>query len=118
MSGGYFDYQEFRIADIAEEIEEVIRNNGKEKKEDDLYSWDYDSNTGEIREDSKYYYKYSDETINAFKTAVIALKTALIYAHRIDYLLEGDDDETDFHKRLKEDLEELKKMEEFWNGLG
>lgn len=35
-------------------------------------------------------------------------KKAYIYAQRIDWLLSGDDGEKSFHKRLKEELQQLK----------
>jgi len=106
MSGGHFDYQEHNISYIIDDIKELIEKNGEEKSSEDLYPWDYDKSTGEIIEDCKYYYKYSDETINEFKKAVDILELAYIYAHRIDYLVSGDDDEDDFHRRIKEDIEE------------
>lgn len=108
MSGGFFDYQEHRISDIADSIEQVILKNNKEKTKEDLYPWDFDKN-GDLYEDSRFYYNFSDETIERFKEAVDLLKRAEIYAHRIDYLLSSDDGEQTFHERLKEDLEELDK---------
>jgi hypothetical protein len=36
---------------------------------------------------------------------LLALRKASIYAHRIDWLLSGDDSEDTFLKRLKEELE-------------
>lgn len=103
MSGGFFDYQEHRISDIADSIEQVILKNNKEKAKEDLYPWDYDEN-GNLYEHSRFYYGFSDETIERFKEAVDLLKRAEIYTHRIDYLLSSDDGEQTFHKRLKEDL--------------
>jgi hypothetical protein len=37
------------------------------------------------------------------------LRIAEIYAHRVDWLLSGDDNEEHFIKRLKEDLDEFNK---------
>ncbi len=84
MSGGTFDYKEYNISCIADEIEQYIDRNTTEKI-------------------------YSLETIEKFKDAVILLRKAAIVAHRIDYLLAGDDGEDTFHERLQEDLEELLK---------
>jgi hypothetical protein len=108
MSGGFFDYQEHRMSDIADTIEQVILKNNKEKTNEDIHPWDFDEN-GDIYEDCRFYYTFSDETIERFKEAVDLLKRAEIYAHRIDYLLSSDDGEQTFHERLKEDLEELEK---------
>ena len=108
MSGGFFEYQEHRISDIADSIEQVILKNKKEKTKEDLYPFDYDEN-GNLYEHSRFYYGFSDDTIKRFKEAVDLLKRAEIYAHRIDYLLSSDDGEQTFHERLKKDLEELYK---------
>lgn len=94
MSGGHFDYSQHFINDIADEIEEEIRNN---KKKGDWIS--------EERWEEKGKHQFSDETIKEFKKAVKILRKAYIYAHCIDWLLSGDDWEETFHKRLKEDLE-------------
>jgi len=42
--------------------------------------------------------------IEKFKEAVEALKKAYTYAHRIDWLLSGDDVEESFLRKLKEEL--------------
>ena len=54
-------------------------------------------------------HKYSKETIKEFKKGLNILRKAYVYAQRIDWLLSGDDGEESFHKRLKEDLDNLKK---------
>lgn len=48
------------------------------------------------------------ETIEEFKQGLSILRKAYIYAQRIDWLLSGDDGEESFHKRLKEELDNLK----------
>lgn len=98
MSGGYFDYTDFNITNIADDIERVILRNGKLKTEEELKSDYWESNP--------YYSKYSDQVIEEFKKGLHYLKLAYIYSHRIDYLLSGDDDEESFLTRLKEHLEE------------
>ena len=94
MSGGHFDYSQHFINDIADEIEEEIRNN---KKKNDWIS--------DERWEEKGKQQFSDETIKEFKKAVKVLRKAYVYAHRIDWLLSGDDGEETFHERLEEDLE-------------
>ena len=106
MSGGAFDYKQHYISYIRTDIEDVILKNRKEKDKEDLERWDYDED-GNIRPECKYYYDYSDETIERFKEAVEILKKAEIYAQRIDYLLSYDDGEETFHIRLNEELNEL-----------
>ena len=82
MSGGTFDYQQYSIKTIADEIEQIIENNP---------------------------YKFPDDIIEEFKTGVDILKKAHVYAQRIDYLISGDDGEESFRKRLKEELDWLAK---------
>lgn len=86
MSGGAFDYWQFHIEHIADKIEQVIKDNDYVQEGD---------------------YKYSDEVIAEFKNAVNQLRKAFVYAQRVDWLLEGDDDEKDFLKRLKDELSSL-----------
>lgn len=92
MSGGAFDYDHYRISNIIDIIEdEIYHNDSKE-----LNDWG----------DTRGHY-YSEETIEEFNKGVELLKKAQVYAHRIDYLISGDDGEESFHKRLKLDLEKL-----------
>lgn len=93
MSGGHFDYQQYRLKDIANEIESLIDSN-----EDS--SLDYWGNkNGSF---------YSEETISKFKEAVNYLRKAEIMAQRIDWLVSGDDSEETFHERWEEELSQLK----------
>ena len=50
-----------------------------------------------------------EETLSEFRKAVVYLRLAYVYAHRIDWLLSGDDGEETFHERLRQELETLKK---------
>ncbi|MEA4918712.1 hypothetical protein SDC9_108347 [bioreactor metagenome] len=116
MSGGHFDYQQYRIDTIAEEILEIIREN---KEGYDSFSGDIHygySSEGEIKEKPKDWQRYSDETIQEFKEGYRLCKLAAVYAQRIDWLVSGDDGEDSFHKRLKDDLEgielKMKQLEE------
>ena len=100
MSGGHFDYNQYRIGYIAESIESIVEKNRMPvDKKDRLDSWD----------DREFYYDYPDEIIEKFKEGVKILKQAEIYAQRIDWLISGDDGEETFLKRLDEDLKQLNK---------
>lgn len=92
MSGGKFDYQQHRIQDIINTIQDEIDANN-EKPEYWWGEWN-----GQV---------YSDETIAEFKKGIELLKKAYVYAQRIDWLLSGDDGEEDFHKRLKNELKNI-----------
>jgi hypothetical protein len=97
MSGGRFDYQQYRLHDIAETIEEEIESNTTKPSDWDWWGQEW---TGQI---------YSDEVIDKFKEAVAYLKVAECYAQRVDWLLSGDDGEESMLRRLKTDLEKLAK---------
>lgn len=107
MSGGSLsDYKEYNLTLIRDNIIEVIEKNKVERTYHE--KWDYD-NEGKLYEWAKYIYDFSEKTIEEFKKAVEYLNLAYIYAHRIDWLLSGDDGEEAFHERLKEDLEKINK---------
>jgi hypothetical protein len=110
MSGGTFDYNQYKIRYIANDIEQEIAKSGKPKTPRELK----DESGWRNREWYKKYpedlnhHKYPDEVIAEFKNAYEALRKAEIYAQRIDWLLAGDDGEESFLERLKEDMEVLK----------
>ena len=97
MSGGHFNYDQYKIGQIADDIEHIILNNGSDEKDE----WGY-----------KRYSEYSPETISEFKRGLDILRQAHIYTQRIDWLLSGDDGEDSFHSRLKHDLNKHFKGEE------
>jgi len=108
MSGGAFDYNQYKIGYIADQIEEVIIKNGVEKTPEELKdeSWRDDSWYEKYPED-KFHYKYPDEVIEKMKEAVKALHIAQEYAQRVDWLLSGDDGEESFLSRLEENLKKI-----------
>ena len=110
MSGGKFNYDQHRIRYMAEIVEHYIEQNGRPKTREELKDegWREPDWYKRYPEDLNHY-KYPDEVIEKFKEAVIILNKASIYAHRIDYLLSGDDGEESFLKRLQEELEQLNK---------
>ena len=93
MSGGYFDYNQWKIGEIADEIEQLVRDNN-------------DQSTNEwgdpVGRD------YGLLTLAEFHRAIRILRMAEVYAQRIDWLVSGDDSEKSFHRRLAEDLEKIK----------
>ncbi len=88
MSGGHFDYKQYLFYEIAEEIERAIARNNMSEHGD--YGLNLDA-----------------EIIGIFQKATYAIKTAGVYATRIDWLLSGDDGEEEFKRRLAEELENL-----------
>jgi hypothetical protein len=108
MSGGSFEYNQYKIGYIADEVEELIRKNGKEKTKEEMKDEGWrDPDWYEKYPEDKFHYKYPDEVIEQFKDAVEILRKAEIYAHRIDWLISGDDGNETFLERLQEDFERL-----------
>jgi hypothetical protein len=109
MSGGAFDYNQYKIGYIADQIEHEIEKSGRPKTREELKeeSWRGSDWYEKYPEDLNYY-KYPDEVIEEFKNAVKHLRVAEIYAQRVDWLLSGDDGEESFLRRLEEDLTKLK----------
>ena len=114
MSGGSFDYYQWHIDDIANSIENYIYGHSIDEDRIEEYIEDH-----WLEEEEKEYilkhkhtipnrYEYSKQTIKEFKKGLAILKKAYVYAQRIDWLLSGDDGEESFHKRLKEELDNLK----------
>jgi hypothetical protein len=109
MSGGHFDYKQWYINQIADDVEKIIERNGRKKTDEELKdeSWRRDDWYEKYPEDL-YHYKYPDEVIEKFKEGLTILRQAAVYAQRIDWLLSGDDGEETFLKRLEKELSELK----------
>ena len=90
MSGGHFNYAQYKIGNIADSVEQLIINNDSEE----LDEWS----------DSKGH-NYTEATISKFRIALKMLRQVEIYTQRIDWLVSGDDGEDSFHRRLALDLD-------------
>ena len=137
MSGGFFEYKQTCIKDIADSIDALVRHSGKTRNElhesgiEEIGEWysrpvdwwhpvkmlAYWRDQESLNETQKWIEEhnrevvinYSRETLKEFKKAVTLLYKAAIYVQRIDWLLSGDDCENNFHERLEEELNALKK---------
>lgn len=105
MSGGAFDYKQYIIRDIADEIEQEIIQAGRKIPTE---VWKNDWHGYSFEENDQYYTTYNRRTIDIMKRAVYVLRMAHIYAQRIDWMLSCDDSEESLEKRLKEELRALK----------
>jgi hypothetical protein len=92
MSGGHFQYKQWEIGNIADEVEQLILTNDSEE----LDCW------GD-RKGSH----FNPETIEEFKKGLTVLRQAHVYAQRIDWLVSGDDGEDSFLRRLKLELDKI-----------
>lgn len=103
MSGGHFDYKQYIIDHIADEVEQLILNNGSDEKDEH----------GTLK-----YEHLSDEVIHHFKDAYVRLRLAAIYAQRIDWLVSGDDSEESFKHRLQQEIDDLFKSGKYKKVMG
>lgn len=121
MSGGHFDYNQHYINDIIISLENYIYGrelSDYEIKEyiENLYWTDKETRkkieryVKENKSTVPNEYKFSDETINSLKIGLDYLNKAYIYAHRIDWLLSGDDGENTFKEQLNEELKQYEKF--------
>ena len=90
MSGGHFNYIQYKLEDVAREIENIIAENDSNELNE------YGEKIGK---------NYSEETIDEFMNAIVFLELCEIYIQRIDYLLSGDDGEDSFHSNLRKDID-------------
>ena len=102
MSGGKFDYNQYKIRQIWEIIQNELDKQGKEKQ---VQFWEkeyYDKYP-----EARFEKFYGDDVQQIFKDGIESLKKAEIYAQRIDWYLSGDDGEDSLVSRLKYDLDKL-----------
>lgn len=105
MSGGHFDYKQWHIDNIADQIEQEVILSGKPIPEQ---KWDYcERQEFEETHNQPMNYAFPEEVLRRMEEAVYALRRAYIYAQRTDYLICGDDGEESFERRLQEELAEL-----------
>lgn len=89
MSGGFFDYQQYHIQDIAEDIDKLIASNDDQTKDE----WGETKGRG-----------YPPEIIERFKETSHTLKQAGEMAQRVDWLVSDDDGEESFMSRWDKEV--------------
>lgn len=115
MSGGRFNYKQFVLNDIADNIESYIH--GKELDDDDIeYYCKYCDKEiiKYIKENKRTIpneYNYSKDTLAYLNTGINILRQAFIYANSIDKLLSGDYGEESFKNNLEINLLKLNSKE-------
>jgi hypothetical protein len=87
MSGGYFDYVQYRIGEAADQVDSYIRR----CESDEVYEY---GNKPE----------YRIETLEKFRECEKTLRRASEMLQRVDWLASGDDGEDCFHKRWEEEV--------------
>ena len=88
ISGGHFgEYDYYKVAQFADELEVEIENNGKQGNTEDGYSW---------------YPNHEPEVIEYLKKQVPILNKMAEIMRIIDYLYSGDIGDNNFFKRIQE----------------
>lgn len=99
MSGGHFDWKQYRILEMADDIAQALRNAGTRIPKNSI---DYPGKQMiKHYPEMKYYQDYSERTKRKFRKIVIHLRQAYDYVHNVDWLLSGDDGEEEFNKKTK-----------------
>lgn len=91
MSGGAFDYIQYRIEQAADQVNSEIRRCDPDRLPDEY---------GYKRE-------YLQETLAKFRECESTLRKAAVMLQRVDWLVSGDDGEDSFHRRWEEELGKL-----------
>lgn len=89
MSGGRFDYQQYKCFEIADEIQQLIESNGDDSLDE------YGDSRGR---------HYPADIIEKFKEAEHWLRRAGEMAQRVDWLVSGDDGEDCFRRRWDKEV--------------
>lgn len=105
MSGGFFDYNQFHIQDIREDIQQELDKQGKEVPERECFYSDKDYYVKYPEE--RFYTTYPAEIQEKFVEAIEVLKKAEIYTRAIDYYLSGDTEDKSFLSNLQEKLNKI-----------
>ena len=98
MSGGTFEYKQYTLKYLIEEMEDLLERLNKEPLED---NWESDS--------LKNYVKNKQVFKDIVNKNIKLLKESYIYTQRLDWFIAGDDGEESFHKNLEQELMEFNK---------
>lgn len=88
MSGGHFDYEQYRIQQAADDLNNYIAKVVNNEFEDDWKP------------------EYSQDTLNKFKVCAKELERVATMLHHIDYLICSDYSEKRFKEFWKKDFPE------------
>ena len=100
MSGGHFNYKQYEIGHIADDLERYILKCENKVPKD----WGDEDENGKY---TPYINEEPEEILNRMKEGLSYLRKAYIFVHEIDYYLSGDTGPESFHKRLEKELAHL-----------
>lgn len=92
MSGGAFEYKQYKIEELIEDMKLLLERVDKEPTD----SFECNSLKNYI-DDKDSFKKIVEKNINL-------LKKSYIYTQRLDWFISGDDGEETFYERLEEDF--------------
>lgn len=98
MSGGHFNYVQWRLTEVSQEIEDRIENNGSERRDD----WN-----------DLLYDDLSSESLTRFKLASRLTQLAQKAITKVDWLLSGDDNEESFQQRWDKEIGSIDEIVKF-----
>jgi hypothetical protein len=91
MSGGHFEYRNYLLDELADEVERLIAQNGREEN-DGGYKWKRP--------------EYDQDTLDKFRLTAETLRKGSKMLKRVDWLASGDDGEETFKRRWEEEINE------------
>ena len=103
MSGGHFNYQYSNIDRLADDIESEFLNDGKYLDDDysaDI-SWNHERPKKEFDRLSEATGEQRLVILDEIKKLIVDLRNDAIRAKELEWLLSGDNNPTDYIKRLK-----------------
>lgn len=89
MSGGTFDYSQYELRGVMDQIRIFINENDSHDTDE------YGDVVGRF---------YSKETLKHLEEAIYQIKKALVYINKIDLLYAADYDEQSFREELEDEL--------------
>lgn len=114
MSGGMFDFINYRLDEFAKELEDIVAMNGKEipyrtldeerKRSWSIYHDGTDCTEENYANDPYQYSSYTIGTIEDMRHGLLFTKLASVYLRNIDFLLSNDYGEETFNESLVADL--------------
>lgn len=93
MSGGFFDYQQHRFEDMADQLDKLIARSGLPIE----YDEDVDPKYAPTHHDS-----FPPDILARFRETAHELRRVGDMVHRVDWLVSGDDGEDTFRRLWSE----------------
>lgn len=95
LSGGFFEYRQFLLEDMAGEIDKLIARNGAPTEYEDAF---------DLRYLPSRHYEYPADILARFRESAHELRRVGEMAHRVDWLVSGDDGEDTFRERWSDEV--------------